>query len=135
MLADGKAVADVAVCEIDLWDAVRGAKDTNGAYLLGHPSEPTPPTVWGMPVDQSADLTLTGGAAARASVVGAFGLYSATYLKHDVQIAYGTVGSQFTEFEITMRIGIRGCPVWYRPEAVWLPDRPPVRRGPNQARE
>ena len=117
VLKNGKAVADVAVCEIDLWDAVRGAKDTTGAYLLGHPASPTPQTVWGMPVDQSADLTTTGGADARVSVVGAFGIYSATYLKHDVQIAYGTVGDQFKEFEITMRIGIRGAPVFYRQEA------------------
>ena len=45
------------------------------------------------------------------------GIYSATYLAADVSVQYGTVGQQFREFEVTMRIGIRAVPVWYRPQA------------------
>ena len=115
--AGGKANPDVAIANSTLWAQVQGTKDSQGRYLYGDPQRPGPRILWGVPVDISPDLTTTGGAAARALVAGAFRLYSATYLAADVSVQYGTVGDQFEEFEVTMRIGIRAVPVWYRPQA------------------
>ena len=94
------------------WSAVRTERDTNGNWLWGHPSQPGPDRLFGLPV------VLSQAGAAGTAFVGSFSPQWVTLAERrgvDVQVGY--IGDQFAQGRRTMRADGRWAFVVFRPAA------------------
>jgi HK97 family phage major capsid protein len=93
------------------WQTMRLARTADGLYIMGQPDQAGPSTLWGVPV-----IVFSGGSAG-TSYCGDFATHSMLYIRMGVTLEFGTINTDFTQLQKTVRIYIRASMVWYRPTA------------------
>lgn len=72
------------------FSAARLLKNSYGEYLLGHPTDTAPPTLWGVPVVVTTDI------AAKTAVVGNFAEGSQLLIRDQVRVETQSTGTDWT---------------------------------------
>ena len=108
---DGEAFASHAVFHPNDWQGIRLMKDGDSRYIWGHPSQPGPEMIWGVPVVKSQQIAENTG------LVGGFTEHTELVERMGIELSLGYVASQFKEGMQTIRCGIRVVLVIYRIKA------------------
>ena len=106
--------AEPTVCFIRAakFQTVRLLKTADGLYIWGHPSEPGPFLMWGVPLVQTNAVTPT------KAIAGDYANYSALYTKRGITLAVtDSHQSYFTRGMLAIRADMRVAMVHYRPKA------------------
>lgn len=108
----GFAEPSVVFIRPSKWEAVRLLKTADGVYIWGHPSQPGPMTIWGVPVVETTACTAT------KAVMGDYAVYSELAVRRgiDVQIS-NSHGTYFIEGKLALRADVRVAMLHYRPSA------------------
>lgn len=94
------------------WETVRIAKTSEGAYIWGHPSEPGPDRMWGLPIVRTTAL------AQGSALVGAFDTASQMFRRSEVAFAVSDQHSDyFVKNQLAVRVEERFALAVYRPAA------------------
>lgn len=94
--------------------AVLTQKDTNGNYLMGAPSEVLVPAIFGVPIAESDDLDDASSANNIMAIAGDFVRQSSLYLRKDAMVEAGWNDTDFSKYQISLRVVVRAAAVWYR---------------------
>jgi len=94
------------------WEAVRLLKTADGVYIWGHPAQPGPMTIWGVPVVETTACTAT------KAVMGDYQTYAELTVRRglDIQVS-NSHGTQFVEGKLAVRCDVRVAMITYRPSA------------------
>lgn len=94
------------------WEAVRLLKTADGVYIWGHPSQPGPMTIWGVPVVETVACTAT------KAVMGDYATFSELAVRRgiDVQVS-NSHSTYFVEGKLAVRADVRAALIHYRPSA------------------
>lgn len=94
------------------WEAVRLLKTADGIYIWGHPAQPGPMTIWGVPVVETVACSLT------KAVMGDYANFSELSVRRgiDVQIS-NSHSTYFVEGKLAVRADVRCALMHYRPSA------------------
>ena len=106
--------AEPSVCFIRAakFQTVRLQKTADGIYIWGHPSEPGPFQMWGVPLVQ------TNAVASTKLIAGDYVNFSALYTKRGITLAVSdSHQSYFTRGMLAIRADMRIAMVHYRPKA------------------
>ena len=106
--------AEPSVCFIRAakFQTVRLLKTADGLYIWGHPSEPGPFLMWGVPLVQTNAVTST------KLIAGDYANYSALYTKRGITLAVtDSHQSYFSRGMLAIRADMRVAMVHYRPKA------------------
>lgn len=106
--------ANVVILHPNNWRDIRlqryGTAANQGGYLFGNPDVRGVTTVWGIPrvlsTEIAEDLALTGDF-----------MQCAFYTRRGVEVQVGYVNDDFSKGRVTIRAGMRGAMVTYRPTA------------------
>jgi len=98
------------------WQAIRllrenVASGTLGGYLMGPPTLPTTPTLWGLPVVESLGMPENTG------LTGDFAMGMMLFDREQSQIRVGTINDQFTRNMQTILAELRMAMAVFRPSA------------------
>ncbi len=107
----GRAEPSNAVFHPNDWQPVRLLKTADGIYIWGNPAEAGPLRIWGIPVLLSTAQTENTG------LVGDFRTYCQYFVRQDMAVEMGYVNDDFLDGRVTIRAGVRGAFVGYRPAA------------------
>jgi HK97 family phage major capsid protein len=107
----GRSIPSAIMMHPEDWEAARLTRTADGIYILGNPMEAGPERMWSLPVVQTD--VLTKGTA----LVGDWARMAAYHARQGVDIQTGFVGDDFKEGRVTLRAGLRGAVVHYRPSA------------------
>lgn len=108
----GFAEPNVVFIRPSKWEAVRLLKTADGVYIWGHPAQPGPMTIWGVPVAETTACTAT------KAVIGDYATYAELSVRRgiDVQIS-NSHGTYFVEGKLCVRCDVRVAMITYRPAA------------------
>lgn len=107
----GKAEPSVVILSPADWQTVRLAKTTDGAYLIGAPTDQGVSRVWGVPVVTSD--VLAGG----TGIVGDYARHAALAVNAGIEVSVGLNADDFSRGRQTVRAGLRCAVIHYRPSA------------------
>jgi len=98
------------------WQAIRlmrenAATGTLGGYLMGPPTLPTTPTLWGLPVVESLGMPENTG------LVGDFAMGAMLFDREQSQLRVGTINDQFVRNMQTILAELRLAMAVFRPSA------------------
>lgn len=94
------------------WTDIRLLRTADGMYIWGHPSEPGPDRIWGMPVRQTSRITQNTG------LVGAFRPHSELFRRAGLTVTVSTEHSDyFTKRKVAIMAEERITIAVYRPKA------------------
>lgn len=109
---DGFAEPSVVFVRPAHWQTVRLAKTADGQYIWGHPSQPGPFTIWGVPVVETSVLTGT------EAFAGDYVNHSNLYVRSGVEVKVSDSHSDFfANGKQAIRARLRVAMVHYRPKA------------------
>ena len=109
---DGFAEPSVCFIRAAKFQTVRLLKTADGLYIWGHPSEPGPFQMWGVPMLQTNAVTST------KVIAGDFVNFSALWTKRGITLAVSdSHQSYFTRGMLAIRADMRVAMVHYRPKA------------------
>lgn len=94
------------------WAIMETTKDENGRYLIGNPQSQAVPTLWGLPVVQTAAMT------AGEFLTGAFSTAAQYFERWGSTVQLGMTGDDFTSNKRTILAETRGALAIYRPESL-----------------
>lgn len=107
----GRAMPNAIVLHPNDWEEFRLTRTADGIYILGNPAASGPMSLFGLPV-ALGDVIAEG-----TGLVGDFQNFCQLFERRGLDIQVGTVGTQFTEGEQTIRADVRVGFVVYRPAA------------------
>ena len=107
----GRAIPNVLIIHPNDWQPIRLLKTVDGIYIWGSPSEVGPAMIWGMPVVQTTAIT------ENTALVGDYARFASFNLRAGLEVLTGFVNDDFTDGRVTIRAGLRGAAVHYRPSA------------------
>ena len=106
--------ANVVILHPNNWRDIRlqryGTAANQGGYLFGNPDVRGATTVWGIP------RVVTTEIAENKALTGDF-MQCAFYTRRGVEVQVGYVNDDFSKGRVTIRAGLRGAMVTYRPAA------------------
>jgi HK97 family phage major capsid protein len=92
--------------------AIRLLRSADGIYLFGHPAQPGPGTIWGLPIVASTALTENTG------LVGCFKQAAMLFWRRDMEIAVSDSHSDFfIRNQVMLRAEVRVALACFRPSA------------------
>lgn len=106
----GRAMANAIMIHRTDWQAVRLLRTADGIYIWGNPSEAGPERMWGLPVIVTTLSENTG-------LVGDFANFCMFFERRGITVEIAYDGDDFINGLQTIRAGMRGALVTYRPEA------------------
>jgi len=89
------------------WQPVRLAKTALG-YVWGHPSEPGPSRIFGIPVVVTSNITLG------TALTGDFTNYAQLWMRQGIEVQVGYVNTTFVEGKQVIRVTLRAALAIYR---------------------
>ena len=109
---DGFAEPSVCFIRAAKFQTVRLLKTADGLYIWGHPSEPGPFQMWGVPLVQTNAVTAT------KAIAGDYATYSALYTRRGITLDVSdSHQSYFTRGMLAIRAHMRVAMVHFRPKA------------------
>jgi HK97 family phage major capsid protein len=108
----GFAEPDLCIINPSDWQDIRLLRTADGIYIFGSPMDPGPDRLWGVKV------VLTTAATANTGIVGAFGQFSALYMKRGLEVKISdSHDTYFIYGKQAIRADIRCAQVWFRKSA------------------
>lgn len=107
----GRAIPSAMVIHPTDFESIRLLKDNNGNYIWGHPSEPGPDRIHGLPIALSDALTV------KTALVGDFRQFVELTERRGVTVLVGYNGTDFSEGQKSVRADVRVALPVYRPSA------------------
>ena len=102
--------ANMVIIHPNDWREIRLSKTNEGIYLFGNPDVRGSTTVWGIPRTVTTEIT-------ENSVLVGDMMECAFYTRRGIMVETGYVADDFSHGRITIRAGVRGAMVTYRPAA------------------
>ena len=93
------------------WQTLRLLRTSDGIYIFGPPSDPTPPRIWGVPVEE------TTAATENTVTAGDYATHAEVAIRQGVVVEVGLDSDDFTTGMKHIRAGVRLAVVHYRAEA------------------
>lgn len=86
-------------------------RTADGIYILGSPVDPSPRTLWGIPLKQTTAHTST------KIVAGDYTNFAGLYVRRGVDVQVGYNNDDFTKGQLSIRADVRVAVVHFRPKA------------------
>ncbi|EPJ8860610.1 phage major capsid protein, partial [Acinetobacter baumannii] len=94
------------------WALMETQKDANGNYIIGNPQSQAVPTLWGLPVVQTAAMD------AGKFLTGAFNTAAQYFERWGAAVQIGMQGDDFTSNKRTLLAETRGALAVYKPKSL-----------------
>lgn len=108
---NGFAEPSVAFVAPSKFETMALTRTADGLYILGNPADPSPKTLWGVPLKQTTAHTST------KLVTGDYANYSGLYIRRGVDVQVGYNNDDFTKGQLSIRADVRVAVVHFRPKA------------------
>jgi HK97 family phage major capsid protein len=111
----GRANPDAIVVSYAAWQAIAGAKSSDGVYLFGSPAGAPITRLWGLPLVPTSVLPTAPNIV--YAVVGSFRGFSEIAVRQGVTVEVGYINDDFIKGRQAIRGTVRAALVVYRPSA------------------